>query len=216
MPELAASLKVAGLNPVLEGGQFFTGLDPRKGGKNIAVTDYAALCTLCVKWIGPTPFGYVVAWEGGRWKTSKTVDRLFLQIEQWRPRKIFIETNVGGDWLVDPIKRRGKELGFDYLPIQAENRSQAQGAKDTFIEQALEAPFAYHQIFIAKHLKGGEGEEQLFRWQPGGVGLDDLVDVLAFTWSYATQHRYGRVNIGNRKSPVVARTWRARYRSTRV
>jgi hypothetical protein len=209
-------LHIRNLNRILDGCQWFLGMDPRSGVKQVLEGDSTTLCVLGVKWLGPTPYGYVVEWCGGRWKTSKAIDKLFELTHRWKPRKLFLETNTGGDWLVDPVRRRGKELGFDYLPIEEVKQSKALGAKDERIENSLETPYAYHQIAIARHLEGGEGENQLFRWQPGGVGHNDYVDVLAMTWQHATKHRYGSQIQGRNAGPVVARTWKARYKSTRV
>jgi hypothetical protein len=204
------------LNPILRGTWSVLALDPNKSADALIGGDRHALCVLSLKLVKDVEAGsemwftYVREWVAGRWSVDECIDRYFDLVKTFKPRKHFIETNSGGAWIVNPIKRRGRELGYHSLPIEEVQTQKL--SKDDRLLQGLQPAYAYGHIYHAEHLRGGDGEQELLRWAPNSATHDDLVDVLEIAYSKGTMKRYGGVHqpAGVRR-PVVARTWRTRY-----
>lgn len=201
------------LNPLLGGCFFVLALDPNKSADQLLGSDRHAFAVLGLKLLKDIEAnrefwqGYLVEWIAGRWKISEVCDKYFELVEKWKPRRHFIETNAGGAWITDPIKKRGKELGYSKLPIEEVQTNKT--SKDDRILTSLQPAYAYGQILHAEHLIGGDGEVELLRWMPNQAAHDDLVDVLEIAWSNGTMKRFGGVHTPEGvKKPLVARTWR--------
>lgn len=205
------------LNPILGGCFYVLALDPNKSADQLVGSDRTAFALMGLKLLKDVEaqrelwFGYLVEWLAGRWKVSQTIDKYFELVDKWKPRRHFIETNVGGSWIVDPIKKRGRELGYVSLPIEEVQTSNI--SKSDRVKTGLEPAYAYGQIYHAEHLRGGEGEMELLRWDPSQAVLDDLIDVEEIAWSQGTMKRYAGVHtpMGIAK-PLVGRTWTRKTR----
>lgn len=211
-------LEVEGkLNPILGGCYYVLALDPNKSADQLIGSDRTAFSVMGLKLLRDVEqerelwFGYLVEWIAGRWKTSEVIDTYFDLVERWKPRRHFIETNVGGSWITDPIRKRGKELGYSRLPIEEINTTQT--SKDDRLLTGLQPAYAYGQIYHAEHLRGGEGEVELLRWMPNQAAHDDMVDVLEIAWSKGTMKVFGGVHVPQGVSrPLIGRTWTRKSR----
>lgn len=180
------------LHPQLVGAIPFMAVDPASGkqGKKGMVRDETTFCLGYVKWERDSPMGFVVEWTGGIWKPDKTMDVFFDLLQRFKPRKIFIETNIGGEYFVDPIRKRARELGMHFLPIEEVHSSlKGTGKKDARIG-AMQEVYSYRRIWHDQKLKLCKGEDQMLRWAPHSAGHDDWIDVLAMWYLLATKKRF--------------------------
>lgn len=201
----------------LVGCVFFMSVDPASGkpAKRGTIRDDTTFCVLGVKWQDQYPVGYVVEWRGGIWKPDRIQNVFFDLVQKWKPRQIYTETNIGGQYFIDPIRKRGKELGFDYLPIQDIHQTK-QGANSGIKPiriGSMQEHYNYRRIWHARDLKNSKGEDQLLRWTPNGAGHDDWADVLATAWINATARKIGSPPKGRVQNPFAMRK---RYASTNL
>ncbi len=207
---------------ILVGAVPFMAVDPASGkpaaqGKPRDETTFAVGF---VNWQQNVPSGFLVEWTGGIWKPSKVQDVFFDLVTQWKPRKIFVETNIGGEYFVDPIKKRARELGI-FLPI-ADFASSLHGTgKKVARISAMQESYNYRRIWHARKLKNCKGEDQLVRWTPNGAGHDDWPDVLAMWFLQATQKRFEprdnvRATLGRKFNVMGGWRTRPQYKSTGV
>lgn len=211
-------------NPILRGTWNVLALDPNKSADQLVGSDRHALIVMALKNIRDVEkeielwFAYILHWEAGRWSTSDLIDKYFELVKIFKPRRHFIETNVGGAWITSPIRKRGRELGYFTLPIEEIKTSKVM--KDDRLLQTLQPAYAYGHIYHAEHLKGGEGEQELLRWMPNSGAHDDLVDVEEIAYSHGTMKKFSGIHAagpaGGARKFVVARTWRTRYRRAGV
>lgn len=146
----------------------------------------------------------------GRWKSARQVDELFELAIKWRPRQIFIEDNVGKDWLKENVNIHMRGLSM-HLPIVWVTASKHGTGKKGERIQALQTPFKYHQILLADDFRGSEELRQLLSWTPEGKGLDDFPDMLALMWLGINKRGLGRCRI-----KTVGKHRDATYASTGV
>ena len=192
-------------------------MDPASGKQKVAgkVRDATTMCVGFIGWHEDTPVGYVVDWIGGVWKPTEIQDRFFNMVDKWKPRKIWIETNIGGEHVVDPLKRRAREMGL-FLPV-LDNPSSLYGTgKKVARISALQEYYSYRQIWHAIHLKNCPGEQEMLRWKPVGALHDDWIDVLAQWWLTGIKKRYAPLGAGKTSNRLSGFSQRPRYRHTGV
>ena len=185
-------------------------LDVAGGKEQLERGDESVMGVSSVRWVGPNPQMRVLDAVGGRWKTDKVINNFFTLVEKHRPVKIFVETNIGKEWLMDPLRKRAQMLGIT-LPLEEVHWGKGDAKKDRI--QALVNPYIYGQIEHALHLKNSKLEIQERRWKPGGKVHDDWPDMLAMIWLNATKRKRSKG-----KGWKVARVnrGRTRYKSTGV
>lgn len=182
--------------------------DPVGGAKMVSKGDMASMGVGFGGRFGNEVKLYLVEARTGRWKSARQVDELFELAIKWRPRQIFIEENVGKDWLRENIKIHARGLSMHLPIIWVTASKHGTGKKDERI-QALQSPFKYHQILFASHFKGTEEERQILSWTPEGKGLDDFPDMLALMW-LGMNHKglmRGRIRaVGKSRDPIYSST----------
>ena len=207
----------------LVGAVPFMAVDPNQG-KTTPASKPRDEATMAVGFIGWTPQLvanlFLVEWIGGHWTVSRFQDMFFSLVTTWKPRKIFLEDNTGGEHIVQPIRNRARELGL-YLPLDPFTSTlQGSGKKDARIA-AMQEPYSYRRVWHARKLKNCKGEDQLVRWMPNSGGHDDYADVLAMLYLRATKKRFEpRDNVRasvQRKFNIMSGSGRGpRYKSTGV
>jgi hypothetical protein len=193
----------------------FMAVDPASGKKKAAgkVRDATTMCVGFIGWQENTPIGFVVDWIGGVWKPTEIQDRFFNLVDKWKPRKIWVETNIGGEHVIDPLKRRAQDLGL-FLPI-IDNPSSLHGTgKKPVRIGALQEFYSYRQIWHAEHLKNCPGEQEMLRWKPIGALHDDWVDVLAQWWLTGIKKRYAPAYGNQNDRRLSGFSQKARYKHT--
>lgn len=207
-------------HPALVGATAFMAVDPNSGKsqRKNSNLDETTFCVGYIRWQGDVPLGFVMEWTGGIWLPEKTYNIFFEFLRLYKPRKIFIETNIGGEYFIKPIRERARELGIHYLPIEEIHQTmQGTGKKKARI-QSMQEVYAYKRIWHARKLENCKGEDQLLRWAPEGGGHDDWPDVLAMWYAHATNRRYLPRDVdpasvaGPRKFNIMNR--RPRYQHT--
>ena len=203
-------------NPCRVGAIPYVGVDPASGKAKTATKDDTAFCVIEVKWEGPSDFTvYVLEWNGGRWNDTRIMDQVFLYLNDYKPRRIIPEVNIGGEFIVGPWKRKARELGI-HLPLEEETASlHGTGKKDALIENTLGTLYRQGKIYHARKLKNSKAEDQLLRWVPGGAAHDDYPNVLAWTVFWATKKRMQAIG-GSQPRRVVGLGSPGRYASTGV
>jgi hypothetical protein len=195
----------------LQEGLNYMAIDVAGGKEMLERGDETVLGCGNARWVGPNPQLRILDAVGGKWKTDRVIDNFFTLVDKWRPVKIFVETNIAKEWLMDPLRKRAKMLGI-HLPLEEIHWGKGDAKKDRI--KALVQPYAYGQIEHALHLKNTKLEIQTRRWRPGGKVHDDWPDFTAMLWLNACKKvrrkrkegwKVGSVNRG-----------RARYQSTRV
>ena len=176
---------------VLTGAMPFMAMDPASGKVKAAgkPRDQTAMIVGFIKWLDNVPMGYVVDWIGGVWKPSQVTDRFFNLVQKWKPRKIFVETNIGGEFIMAPLRNRAQELHM-FLPLVDNPASLHGTGKKVARIEAMQEPYAYRQIWHATELKNSPGESEMVRWKPSGALHDDLIDVLAQWFLSATKTKF--------------------------
>lgn len=208
----------------LVGAMPFMTVDPNQGKtakKKGQKLDDIAICVGFIKWQRDIAMGFLVEWKGGLWKPDRAQDEFFESLRVWRPRKIWIETNTGGEYFLEPLRKRALELGIRYLPIEdfhsTGGGTSGSGGVKTARIGALQEPYAYRRIWHARSLKNCRGESQLLRWAPNAAGHDDWADVLAMWWTKATGKRYAPRDPkdgGSRKFNIMNRAPRYSHTGT--
>lgn len=191
------------MDPRIERCPKYLGVDPASALDSITKGDETAMCVMGIEWVGGDPLGYVIEWVGGIWKAPKAAAHFMHLVTRWRPKKIFIETNFGGGWLLHTLTEKAREVET-FLPIQEVPKTRTTGGKERI--QILENPYSYRRIWHSRHLKGCKGEEQLVRYTPEGTGHDDWPDAEAMIWQEVTKKRRGTNKsfiVGSMAPPVI-------------
>ncbi len=126
---------------------------------------------------------------GGVWKPSQVTDRFFNLVQKWKPRKIFVETNIGGEFILDPLRKRAQEINI-FLPLVDNPASLHGTGKKIARIETMQEPYNERRIYHATELKNCPGESEQVRWKPSGSLHDDLIDVLAQWWLSATKTKF--------------------------
>lgn len=205
-------------NEALVGAVYFLAIDPasgkpKAGGKP---RDSTTFCGGYVKWVENTPIGYVTDWVGGVWKPSKVEEMLFGIADRRKPRKIFVESNIGGEFIMSPWKDRARELGV-FLPLVDNPASLHGTGKKVARIETMQGYYNMSQIYHEISLKNGKGEQEQLKWKPQGALHDDFIDNLAQWFLSATKKRYAPAGGGDaqkRRSGFARR--QPRYASTGV
>lgn len=192
----------------LEEGLNYMALDVAGGKEELERGDETVMGCGNVRWVGPNPQLRMLDAIGGRWKPDKVIDHFFNLIEKHRPVKIFVETNIAKDWLMDPLRKRASMLGIN-PPWEEVSWGKGEAKKDRI--KVLVNPYIYGQIEHAQHLKNSKLEVQQRQWKPGGKVHDDWPDMEAMIWINATKHKrrkkgtswkVGSVNRGRRRRRI--------------
>lgn len=205
-----STLEERPLNPLLRGLAPYMAFDPVAGADMLAKGDMASLGVGFAGRFGNEVKLYLVEARTGRWKSARQVDELFELAIKWRPRQIFIEDNVGRDWLRENVNIHARGLSM-HLPIIWVTASKHGTGKKKERIQALQSPFKYHQILFASHFRGSEEERQTLSWTPEGKGLDDFPDMLALMWL-----GINRKGMSSRRVREVGKAREPTYQSTGV
>ena len=175
-------------NEILSGAVPFLGVDPASGRQKLKSGrsgDDTAFVVVYIKWLEHLFNVYVVEWMGGRWLPNRVYDTFFNLVEKHRPRRIFWEANVGGEFTLNPIRNRAKSMGL-HLPLDDFTASlHGTGKKDAGIS-SIQGYYTMRQVWHEESLKNCKGEDQALRWQPNSGGHDDYIDILARTILKAT------------------------------
>lgn len=190
----------------------YVAVDPASGKLASVTKDDSTFCAAYIKWFEHYFHVYVVEWEGGRWPDTRIQDTVFNYLQMYKPRAIFVEVNIGRDFIVAPWRRKAMELGV-HLPLHDYSASlHGTGKKDARIPNTLGDLYRAHRIYHARKLKNSKAEDQLIRWTPGGAGHDDYPDVLAALVFHATQKR--QATLQSQRARVIGLTAPNRYRTT--
>lgn len=197
-------------NEMLLGAIPFVAIDPASGKASTISKDDSTFAVAYIKWFENYFHVYVVEWTGGRWPDTRIMDTVFNYNELYKPRRIYVEVNIGHDFIVAPWRRRAMELGV-HLPIEDFSSSlHGTGKKDVRIPNTLGDLYRSQRVFHSRKLKNTKAEDQLIRWVPGGAGHDDYPDVLAALVFHATQKRLAPAMQGQR-ARVLGLTAPSRY-----
>ncbi len=157
----------------------YMALDAAGGKETLSRGDDSVMGVGFGRWVGPTPQLWMVDAVGGRFKVDDVIKHFFILLKKWKPVKVFIETNMAKDWLLDPILKRAQMEGIR-VPYEEVNWGRGDAKRDRI--QALVTPYQYGQIFHAKNLKSSKLEIQELKWKPGGKVHDDWPDMMAMIW----------------------------------
>jgi hypothetical protein len=174
------------LSAELKAGVPYLAIDAAGGKETAERGDDTVIGVGFIRWLEKNPEMRVVDAVGGRWKTDKVVHQFFILFEKWAPYKCFIETNIGKQWLLDPLIKRARSVGL-HLPYEEVNWGKGEGKSDRI--KVLINPYQYHQILHAEHLKNSKLEHQQAQWREGGKVHDDWIDMEAMLWKYGTGRR---------------------------
>jgi hypothetical protein len=171
------------LSPELKAGVPYMAIDAAGGKESAERGDDTAMGVGFIRWFEKNPELRIVEAIGGRWKTDRVVHEFFMLLEKWMPYKVFIETNIGKNWLLDPLIKRARSVGL-HLPYEEVHKGKGEGKID-YIKN-LVTPYQYGQILHAEHLKNSKLEHQQAQWREGGKVHDDYIDMVTMIWVNAT------------------------------
>ena len=179
------------LSDELIGAIPFMAVDPASARKTSSRTtsDESTFAVVFVKWFDNGGFNiFVVDWEGGRWRSDRVQGRVFSLYEEWRPRWIYPEVNVGGAYFLDPIRVAAKEKGI-HLPIDEITASLHGTGKKAQRIDAIVQYYVERRVYHDEKLRNGRGEMQLLTYNGDYSGHDDFADVLAHAILESTKKR---------------------------
>jgi phage terminase large subunit-like protein len=165
------------LDPLFQGITFYIGVDPAGGVDTTKRGDDTAIVVVGVKGTRSHRQHFVVDVAGGQLKPSEIHMEICRLYDQWRPRRVSIETSGPGkqywanlkEWLYQEVR---------YLPLQEVTRGGTRESKADRIGR-LEPLYRSHSVWHLKHVTNSKLEEQLLRFAPGGAVHDDYPDALS-------------------------------------
>jgi len=114
--------------------------------------------------------------DGGLWKASDMISKLFLCYERWRPAQIGVPAHGMELLFLEQLKTKMQEEGM-FLPLEEMTRN-TPNAKEQAIRYMQ--PFYHaHQVFHFESLKNGPLEVQELRFKPGSSMRIDYADSLS-------------------------------------
>ena len=156
--------------------QYYMAIDISTGEAEVKYGAESAITVIGTRGWGIRMQVVVCHSDGGLWRASDQISRMFLVFEKWRPVRLGVPAHGMEKIFVQQLRDRMHEEGI-FLPLEEMTRNTPKAKEEAI--RYMQPYYRAHQVFHFESLKNGPLEEQELRFKPGARMRIDYADSLS-------------------------------------